>query len=447
MARLPLHPARLAQRLPFRRHSHPTTAEHRPLRLLHIGVALGFTLAGAVVVAGAILGGALAWLGLPKSPLILDTTALLDIVKISLAVVAGIGGTVALVVAYRKQRLAEEDNHRAREQNERANEAARREDTKLYAERFDKATDKLGADAAPVRLAGVHALAALADDWEGGRQMCVDVLCAYLRMPPDPRPDPSQEPSSYSTWQAMREVRATILRLIATHLCRDAPISWSGTNMDFTGVIFGDGADFSEAILSGGRVSFNKAKFSRGRVSFDKAEFSGGEVTFDEAEFSGGEVSFDEVEFSGGRVSFYKAEFSGGRVSFYKAGFSGGRVMFHEAKFSGSRVSFEGAKFSGSVVTFFEAEFSGGEVTFNGAEFPGRIGTVMLNGAEVSTRSGRVMFYNAYFSGSRVSFHDAEFSGGEVSFDEAEPTSLPHQAPGLRLPASWDRTPGTAPPL
>ncbi|MFG1941341.1 hypothetical protein [Nonomuraea sp. NPDC048826] len=108
---------------------------------------------------------ALIGLGSPDLPRgELDVTNLLEVIKISLAVVAGVGGVVALVIAYRKQRLAE------------AGEA--REHTKLYAERFDKATDKLGSEAPSVRLAGVHALAALADDWPGGRQMCIDVAAS-----------------------------------------------------------------------------------------------------------------------------------------------------------------------------------------------------------------------------------------------------------------------------
>jgi hypothetical protein len=36
----------------------------------------------------------------------------------------------------------------------------------------------------------VYALAGLADDWPENRQTCVDVLCAYLRMPYEPRLPP-----------------------------------------------------------------------------------------------------------------------------------------------------------------------------------------------------------------------------------------------------------------
>src|SRR5215471_17998800 len=56
--------------------------------------------------------------------------------------------------------------------------------TRTLNERFATAADKLGSDKPPaVRLAGVYAMAGLADDWPESRQTCVDVLCGYLRMP------------------------------------------------------------------------------------------------------------------------------------------------------------------------------------------------------------------------------------------------------------------------
>src|SRR5215469_4717439 len=50
-------------------------------------------------------------------------------------------------------------------------------------ERFATAAGQLGSDEPAVRLAGVYAMAGLGDDWEENRHTCVDVLCAYLRMP------------------------------------------------------------------------------------------------------------------------------------------------------------------------------------------------------------------------------------------------------------------------
>jgi hypothetical protein len=61
--------------------------------------------------------------------------------------------------------------------------------TRTLNERFATAAEQLGGDKPPaVRLAGVYAMAGLADDWEENRQTCVDVLCAYLRMPYESKP-------------------------------------------------------------------------------------------------------------------------------------------------------------------------------------------------------------------------------------------------------------------
>jgi uncharacterized protein YjbI with pentapeptide repeats len=61
-------------------------------------------------------------------------------------------------------------------------------------------------------------------------------------------------------------VRYTIIRLICTHLRRDAKMSWQGLNLDFTGVVF-DGGDFSKSIFS-----------SKSKVKFTDVVFSGGTV-------------------------------------------------------------------------------------------------------------------------------------------------------------------------
>lgn len=91
----------------------------------------------------------------------------LDIVKISLTVVAGVGGRgrVALVVAYSRHRLHEHENYRAELENGRAEAATGRENTKLLNGRFGAASAQLGHEKAAVRLAGAYALAGLADDW------------------------------------------------------------------------------------------------------------------------------------------------------------------------------------------------------------------------------------------------------------------------------------------
>ncbi|WP_461712868.1 pentapeptide repeat-containing protein [Streptomyces sp. DSM 41029] len=384
------------------------TPDNRELRLWKVGRALTLAFVAAVLVASGIFYGLVYLLDFQE----IDTTAklnaktLFDLVKLSFGVVAGAGALVALVVAYRRQRVDEAGAHR--------------EATRLHTERFSQAVDKLGSDSPAVRLGGVHALAGLADDApdDSLRQTCIDVLCAYLRLRYSPDPgEGAAHLEEHHHYLALREVRHTILRLIGDHYRRPkgAHRSWQGCDLDLTGVTIDCDMDFRDATFSGGAVSFGGAEFSGGEVSFGGAEFSGGEVFFDNAEFSGGAVSFGGAEFSSGAVSFGGAEFSGGDVFFGGATFSGDAVHFGGATFSGGDVFFGGATFSGGDVFFDNAEFSGGAVSFGGAEFSG--GDVSFGGAEFS--GGDVFFDNAEFSGGAVSFGGAEFSSGAVSFGGA----------------------------
>ncbi|MEU1387301.1 MULTISPECIES: pentapeptide repeat-containing protein [unclassified Nonomuraea] len=370
---------------------------HAPLMPVRVALAVTLTLAtgsaaGLVALALSPLGRAILGAEQPT------TAEALEIVKISLAVVAGIGGVVALVVAYRKQRVTE------------AGET--REQAKHFHERFTTASGQLGNDSPAVRLAGVHALSALADDWEGGRQMCIDVLCAYLRMPPGPEPDATTDAAEHTVWLGMGEVRATIWRLIATHLKAYARIPWHGADLDFTGVPIAQDIDFSNTVFPAGIVRFNGATFSGGEVWFDGATFSGGQVRFSRATFSGGKVRFGHATFSGGKVGFDHATFSGGHIWFGDAAFSGGEVSFGGATFSGSEVWFQNATFSDSQVRFDHATFSGGKAWFGGAAISG--GEVWFHSATFS--GGEVGFGGATFSGGKVGFGRATFSGGQVGF-------------------------------
>jgi hypothetical protein len=170
--------------------------------------------------------------------------------------------------------------------------------------RFATAAEELGSDKPAVRLAGVYAMAGLADDWEANRQTCIDVLCGYLRMPYEPDPGKDAPEQLKLAFQASREVRHTVIRVITRHLRKDAPISWQGRDFDFSGVVF-DGGNFVEARFSGGMVNFGNARLSGGTLYFWGAQFSGGlGVGFNGARFSGGTVSFNDAQFSGGTVDF-----------------------------------------------------------------------------------------------------------------------------------------------
>ncbi|MEV1048744.1 pentapeptide repeat-containing protein [Streptomyces sp. NPDC049916] len=318
-----------------------------------------------------------------------------DVITTTVTVLTLAGAVLAALYAYRKQLLDEGTSHRA--------------DATQLTERYAKAAEQLGHEQAAVRLAGVYAMARLADDWPEQRQVCVDVLCAYLRMPYEAD---LNEPGFR---HGDREVRLSIIRIMRSHLQDPADTTtWCGHTLDFTGAIF-DGGDFSGAIFSGGEVSFRGARFSGGEVSFDTTTFSGAKVSFDTANFSGSQVSFFDTKFSDGQVNFKSARFSGSRVNFYAATFSGATVSFSSARFDGGRVDFSGARFNGGQVAFSGARFPGGEVGFSSARFAG--GRVVFSGARFD--GGQVAFSNAKFDGGAVNFGSAWFSDGRVTFSSA----------------------------
>lgn len=309
----------------------------------------------------------------------------LDVLKVSGPIVVGIGAAVGLVVAYRRQRYLEDDA------------AGKRE---AYAQ----AAQQLGDPIAAVRLAGAYAMAKLADDWEANRQQCVDVLCAYLRLPwvvntPGQLPPTrtiverqtigsTRVTQEYAGQVGEAEVRRTIVSIIADHL-RVEPVDamripWIGLTLDVTGATFPDRINFREIDLShyaiftnatfgdaacfdfatfgdrglfadttfGDRASFVKAIFGSG-ASFTGASF-GYNTEFGEAVF-GGSAQFNDVVF-GGSAQFNGANFSHD-ARFSSATF-GDRARFGLAVF-GNNAKFDGAGF-GSNASFKDSKFGDG---------------------------------------------------------------------------------------
>jgi len=146
-----------------------------------------------------------------------------------------------------------------RAQSEQLDRTLAQQRTRTLNERFATAAEQLGSDKPPaVRLAGVYAMAGLADDWEENRQTCIDVLCGYLRMPYEPDPGEQAREPDRLDFRASREVRHTVIRVVTAHLKDGAAVSWQGLNFDFTGAVF-DGGDFNGARFSGGTVYFRSA--------------------------------------------------------------------------------------------------------------------------------------------------------------------------------------------
>jgi uncharacterized protein YjbI with pentapeptide repeats len=345
----------------------------------------------------------------PALPAADQQKLLADLVKIALGLAAGIGAAFALVVGYRRARTDEAGSHR--------------DDRRLFSSRYQDAADLIGSDKAAVRLAGIYAMARLADDWVEQRQQCIDVLCAYLRLPYDPDPDTGD--------LGEREVRFSVIALISSRLQPSAEPSWRGRAFDFNGAVF-DGGDFRGAQFAGGLVIFSGAEFTGGLVDFSDARFTRGKVEFRGARFTGGTVSFHGARFTGGMVDFAGAKFTHGTINFDRTKLAGGTMNFSDAKFTGATVQYRGAEFAGCDVLFLDAELTGGTLSFHRARFNGdRLflwsslafvamkftgGTVDFRHAEFA--GGSVDFRGAKISGSAVDFRHAKFTGGFVDFGE-----------------------------
>ena len=136
----------------------------------------------------------------------------LDLVKVSLTTIGGIGGTGYLVIKYRERASAE--------RAERDAEQDRAE------QRLLSGVQQLGSGSPQVRIAGVYSLADVADTHRGEyRQRVVSILCGYLRtqrgewrtiVNEQDGPEQSSEEKVYVSHDGA--VESTVLEVLVRHL-------------------------------------------------------------------------------------------------------------------------------------------------------------------------------------------------------------------------------------
>ncbi|MFJ5987938.1 hypothetical protein [Lentzea sp. NPDC092896] len=275
---------------------------------------VGWLLIALLVAATA--GGGLLWLlGWPTMPkqAAFSTTEMLDLLKIGLAVVAGFGGVVALAVNYRKQRVTEAAHAHSLNQEER-------ERTKLFNERFKVAAELLSGEQAGLRIAGVSAMAGLADDWEAQRQMCVDALIDQLRL---------HEGDGQTANKIFRALRDRL----GSH--REAG-PWSALNFDFTGVRFVD-ADFSERTFAGA-VIFDGAEFTGDNTSFERTAFRNTTLSCHGTTFTHTDVNFQDTYFDYGAIEFVGCTFEHAILDMRRMNALGRGIDFYRSTFTSSSV-------------------------------------------------------------------------------------------------------------
>ena len=271
----------------------------------------------------------------------------LDLVKVSLTTIGGIGGTGYLVIKYRERASAERAERDA-EQN-RAEQ------------RLLSGVQQLGSGSPQVRIAGVYSLADVADTYRGEyRQRVVSILCGYLRtqrgewktiVNEQDGPEQSSEEKVYVSHDGA--VESTVLEVLVRHLrkrCektkhREAVTQlveddqlWCDCTIDLHDAVLTEIADFWGA-------TFNRANF-RGATFNHNANFWG--ATFNHADFQ--DATFTRADFL--RATFnHNANFWGAtftRADFLRATFN------HNANFWGATLTRD-ANFWGA--TFNHANF------------------------------------------------------------------------------------------
>ncbi|MEU8117618.1 pentapeptide repeat-containing protein [Spirillospora sp. NPDC049024] len=405
----------------------PVKNAHRALGMWSMRQALTVAFSGASVMLVAAWFFVTWLLGSPPpaQPKPLDTAAQLDLLKLVFALVAGAGALVALVTAYRRQRVDEvaaERAERAQEHAERvAREAAYDATERRVTELYGQAVEQLGHDKAAVRLGGLYSLERLAQDHAQHRQTVVDVVCAYLRMPFQPSP-PDQgteatapDPAGDAARQEL-QVRLAAQRLLHRHLTVVPGTEFPGTYWDDMVI------DLTEAHL----IDFEFSRCRPGQATFARARFSG-DAWFKETHFTR-DASFNEAQFTS-NCWFSEAQFSA--HTWFQAAQFADDTYFDRVQFNGATF-FDDAQFYG-VTMFGETRF-GGDVRFTDAQFSAIafFEKVQFSGSAWFTRvqfsrgasfdevqsSRRAWFTKVQFSG-RASFDGARFSG-DTTFDDAQ---------------------------
>lgn len=230
----------------------------------------------------------------------------LKFVQTILAIVGGVGAVGYLVIKYRERSDAESSK---------------------VDQRLLEAVTQLGSDSPQVRIAGVYALADIADTFQGPyKQRVVDILCGYLRTDRSDG-DAQQSDTSAPIRFLDAAVESTVLSVIGSHVDRWCSVtrSWSECNFDIHGAVLHEDIPFGETRWEGifnakriqilGQADFSEAWFDHGpdfsKALFDARAFFGWASFGKRAIFSGS--SFKEDANFGG-ASFGKGvDFTGTR--------------------------------------------------------------------------------------------------------------------------------------
>ena len=263
----------------------------------------------------------------------------LDVVKVSLTTIGGIGGTGYLVIKYRERASAE------------------RADAE---QRLLSGVQQLGSGSPQVRIAGVYSLADVADTYRGEyRQRVVSILCGYLRtqrgewrtiVNEQKGPEQSSEEKVYVSHDGA--VESTVLEVLVRHLRkrrektkhREAITQlveddqlWCDCTIDLHDAVLTEIANF-------GGATFTNVAYFWGATFTNVANFGG--ATFTNNANFGGATFTNVANFQGATFNRY--------AYFWDATFTN-NANFWDATFNVA--NFERATFT-NVANFWDATFN-----------------------------------------------------------------------------------------
>lgn len=331
-------------------------------------ILLGLGLSGAALI---LLGAFFSWLSLGTPyPWDLDPRpsqeAQFGIVRNAVTAGAALGLGVTLLLSYRRQKTNEQSQDiaaRALQVSATAQETAaealqlankqhaldvdRRHDDAIRElhSRYARGAEQLAHAEVAVRLAGVYATAALADDWgvhgkDDQRQACVDLLCSYYRIPAK---DPDRDDRD-------SEVRAAVWATITarSHIECSRHRSWSDLRHDLQKLSHAPGVLYDLLLNEDGRLDFYASKFTVGLL-INGGEIAGGTLNLQDIE-SNGDVSIHMLDVTNGAIyASYAKQSDAKEFAFEGCHFAGGRITIGQGV---TRVLFIKCSFSGTDLTF-----------------------------------------------------------------------------------------------
>lgn len=283
---------------------------------------------------------------------------------VTLAAALGIG--VTLFFSYRKQQTAEKAQELAVAAQRTATKAQKLATRTLQLSldkheldrvtelrsRYARSAEQLASDKTAIKLAGLHSLAALADDWmeignQGEKQVCVSLICSFIRSARLP-----EETGEQMVLQTATEI--PLERLKEQYL--GTTRSWSDCKIDLSQSRVN--SMLSNMVIAGGSLTMLESRFSPTRI-IKRLRLEDGYLSIQGNHSLRRFPSFAYSHFSGG-TAHLRTEFNGTSTA----------LNFRFCQFRGSAVFLTVSSEEKATVVFTGCHFMAGKVSVSARENP-----------------------------------------------------------------------------